>query len=756
MFRLFRYRLAARGWLTTPALVAIVAAFGAAPMTETHASDAVGVFNRIATFFVFENTDISSETVAEIVAVSEDGNFLIYTDSATESVGFVDITDAANPTAAGVQPVGGEPTSVAVVGPYALVGVNTRESFVNPSGRLKVLDLSAPDRPIVADLDLGGQPDSVAVSPDKAYAAVVIENERDEELGDGAPPQLPAGFLVIVDLVGEPSAWTTRRVDLTGIADLFPEDPEPEFVAINSDNIAAVTLQENNHIVLVNLADGSIVKHWNAGTEDIMGIDVVENELIELDGMLTGVPREPDAIVWVAPNRVATADEGDLDGGSRGFTIYDTDSGEVVFTSGNLLEHQVVRLGHYPEGRSENKGNEPEGITAGTYGDAQYLFVGSERSSVVLVYHIDPATGLPQYMQTLPSGVGPEGLLAIPGRNLLVAASETDARADVIRSTITLYERGEGPAAYPTIESADRADGLPIPWAALSALAADRDSAQTAYTAYDSFYRESRIFTVDVGVSPAVITDETVLQDTDGNTFDLDIEGLATRANGGFWVASEGAGSVDEDDNPVASLNLLLSIAADGTVLSQVELPAEVNALQRRFGFEGVASVGSGDDEYVYVAFQREWVGDPANQVRIGRYEPASQAWTFFYYPLDLPESPNGGWVGLSEIVAVDETTFAVIERDNQGGPDAVLKRIYAFSVDGLEPQPQGGMFPVVTKSLARDILPDLQSAHGPVLEKVEGLTVMLDGTTWIVTDNDGVEDSSGETQLISLGHIFE
>ena len=44
-----------------------------------------------------------------------------------------------------------------------------------------------------------------------------------------------------------------------------------------------------------------------------------------------------------------------------------------------------------------------------------------------------------------------------------------------------------------------------------------------AYTAYDSFYRESRIFTVDVGVSPAVITDETVLQDTNGNTFDLDI-----------------------------------------------------------------------------------------------------------------------------------------------------------------------------------------------------------------------------------------
>jgi hypothetical protein len=472
--------------------------------------------------------------------------------------------------------------------------------------------------------------------------------------------------------------------------------------------------------------------------------------------MLTAVPREPDAIVWVAPNQVATADEGDLNGGSRSFTIYDTDSGEVRFSSGNMLEHQVVRIGHDPEERSENKGNEPEGVATGTYGDTPYLFVGSERASVVFVYRLDSAEGAPSFVQTLPAGIGPEGLLAIPGRNLFVAASETDARADVIRSTITLYELGDGPAAYPTVESADRDDGLPIPWAALSALAADRDAAQTVYTAYDSFYRESRIFTMDVSASPVMITGETVLHDVSGGTFDLDIEGLATRADGGFWVASEGAGSVDDAERPVTSSNLLLSVDADGTVSSQVALPDDVNAQQRRFGFEGVASVGSGDDELVYVPFQREWVGDPDHQVRIGRYQPASGEWTFFYYPLDAPESPNGGWVGLSEIVAVDATTFAVIERDNQGGPDAAIKKIYAFSVEGLEPQPQGGVFPIVTKTLVRDIVPDLQSAHGPVLEKVEGFTMTAAGEAWMVTDNDGVSDSSGETQMILLGNIFE
>lgn len=374
----------------------------------------------------------------------------------------------------------------------------------------------------------------------------------------------------------------------------------------------------------------------------------------------------------------------------------------------------------------------------------------------MFVYHIDPEAGRLDYVQTLPAGVGPEGLLAIPDRDLFVVASEVDDRWDKIRSSITLYELGEGPATYPTIASVDRADGLPTPWGALSALAADRNAPQAAYTAYDSFYRKSRIFTVDLGTFPAMITGEIVLHDVNGNTFDLDIEGLATRADGGFWVVSEGAGSVDDAERPVTSMNLLVSVAADGTVLRQIELPEAVNALQRRFGFEGVASVGSGDDELVYVAFQREWVGDPDNRVRIGRYEPASEEWLFFYYPIDDPESANGGWVGVSEIVAVDDTTFVVIERDNKGGPDAAIKKIYSFSADGLEPRPQGRRFPVVSKDLVRDILPDLQGDHGPVLEKVEGLMITTDDTAWIVTDNDGVDDSSGETQLIPLGDIFE
>jgi hypothetical protein len=114
-------------------------------------------------------------------------------------------------------------------------------------------------------------------------------------------------------------------------------------------------------------------------------------------------------------------------------------------------------------------------------------------------------------------------------------------------------------------------------------------------------------------------------------------------------------------------------------------------------------------------------------------------------------------WVGLSEIVAFGDEKFAVIERNNQAGTDARIKRIYEFSVAGLTPQPQDSEkpFPNLKKTLVRDLIPDLTADNGLVLEKVEGLMMTADGDAFIVTDNDGVDDSSGETQLRNLGSVF-
>jgi hypothetical protein len=125
----------------------------------------------------------------------------------------------------------------------------------------------------------------------------------------------------------------------------------------------------------------------------------------------------------------------------------------------------------------------------------------------------------------------------------------------------------------------------------------------------------------------------------------------------------------------------------------------------------------------------------------------------FFYYPLDPVASPAGGFVGLSEVVALDDDTLLVLERDNQGGPDARIKRLYTVSIAGVTPVPHGETVPRLGKRLVRDLLPDLAELRGWLQEKVEGVAVAADGHVYIVTDNDGVDENTGETQFIPLGH---
>ena len=752
-------------------------------------------FERIATFTIVNNdpgAERTDERVAEILDATADGKTLVYADSEGEQLGFLDISDPANPVGLGTVPVGGEPTAVSVAGRYALVGVNTSPDFVNPSGELAVFDISNPSAPLeVARLDMGGQPDSVAVSPDGRYAAVVIENERDEDLEsplltpeEGGLPQSPAGFLNVVRLKGAPANWTIRKVDLTGLADFAPEDPEPEFVDINERNIAAVSLQENNHIVLVDLRRAKVIRDFGAGAVTLENVDGVEDDVIRLVDTLNDVPREPDAVAWIGRRYLATANEGDLFGGSRGFSIFST-RGKVRFDSGSDFDQLAVRLGHYPEDRSENKGSEPEGVEYGEFRGRDILFVGAERSGFIAVYELRGSRKA-KLLQALPTGIGPEGLKAIPKRGLFVVAAEVDDPPSALdrkanfRSVISIYKLRKGKPSYPTIVSANedglggglgksdgdkdkdkdrdaRRGGVPIAWGALSALAADREDGDLLFTAHDSFYKESRIYTVDVGRDPAVITGQIVLM-KNGATINRDLEGLVQRANGGFWAVSEGNGSVDDPSRPVASPNLLIEIAPDGTVLDEVQLPDSVNALQRRFGFEGVAVTGSGASERVLVAFQREWVGDPANRVRIGVYNPNDGSWRFVYYPIETSGSGFvNAWVGLSEIVSLGGDKFAVIERDNLIGEEAEIKRLYTVSLAGVTPKTQDeGGFETLSKTLAFDVLPVMQARNGIVLDKLEGLTVAADGEVYVVTDNDGVDDSPGETQFLRLGEAEE
>ncbi|MCT7376545.1 esterase-like activity of phytase family protein [Chelativorans salis] len=702
-------------------------------------------FNRIATFPVADNLpadmDAASETSSEIITASQDGSTLIFSDSPLGAVGIIDITDPKAPKPGGLIKVDGEPTSVAVSGPNAIAAVNTSESYTDPSGNLLVIDIAG--KTAEASCTLPGQPDSVAVSKDGRFLAVAIENERDEDLNDGALPQMPAGSLQIFALKeGTPDCDSVKTVALTGLAEVAPEDPEPEFVDFNSLGEIVVTLQENNHIAIVSAETGKVVSHFSAGSGSVENVDLLDDKALRFDQSAGNLPREPDAVKWLDDERLVVANEGDYTGGARSFTIF-SKTGEVLYDSGADLEHQAALAGHYPDKRSDSKGAEPEGMEAATYGDERYLFVALERASLVAVYR---DTGeAPEFVQVLPSGIGPEGVLAIPERNLLVTANEADLVEDGgARSHVMVYELAEGTPAYPMIRSVMQ-DGQPLGWGALSGLAADPGQAGMLYAVSDSFFSaEPAIFIVDATSTPAEITRKIVVNRGGMPAQKLDLEGIVADGEGGFWLASEGR-------TDRLTPHALFHVDADGGITEEIAFPAKLLAHETRFGMEGVTLVGEGDEQMLVMAIQREWKNDPKGQVKLVAYKPSTEEWSAVRYPLDDGEK---GWVGLSEITAHDGTLY-IVERDNQLGTSARIKRLYGVAIGSFQPAPLGGELPVVEKTLVRDLINDMRTAtNGYVVDKIEGFAIDAAGEAYFVTDNDGVDDSSGETVFVRLGRL--
>ncbi len=697
-------------------------------------------FNRIASFPVHSNMaegeDKSRVTSAEIISASADGNTLIYTDSPLGVVGLIDISDAKAPKPLGNIALNGEPTTAHIVGGKAFVGVNTSQSYTTPSGRLAVIDMATAKE--VASCDLGGQPDSVAIAPDGSFLAVAIENERDEEAGDGGLPQMPAGYVVKLPLEHEAVDCTKlQKIDLTGLALVGGEDPEPEFVDINAAGEIAVTLQENNHIVVIG-ADGAVAAHFSAGEGIVENIDTKSDGKLDFTGKTDAIPREPDAVKWIDADHFATSNEGDWKGGTRGFTIWKKD-GSLVYDSGNSLEHAIIEIGHYPEKRSKSKGVEIEGMEFARFGDVPYLFVLSERGSIVAAYDVTDLSA-PKLTQLLPSGVSPEGAVAIPSRNLLATANEADLGEDgAARAHVMIYQLSDAAPSYPTLTSAG-ADRL-IGWGALSALAAVEGREGRLFAASDSVYGNMpSIYEIDITQSPAKIIAQTLVTRDGQPAQKLDIEGLTSDGKGGFWLANEGNA---EKLVPHA----ILQVNEKGEIKQEISLPVELLAHQTRFGAEGIAKIG----DRIWVAMQREWADDPKGQVKLLAYDLETKEWGALAYPL---EAKGEGWMGLSELTVKGEHAY-VIERDNLIGDKAMVKKIFRVKLDDLKPVKLGGVLPVVAKEEVRDLIPALSAlTNGYVVDKVEGLAFDHKGDAWIITDNDGVDDSSGETLFWNAGQL--
>lgn len=271
----------------------------------------------------------------------------------------------------------------------------------------------------------------------------------------------------------------------------------------------------------------------------------------------------------------------------------------VVYDSGASLEQAMAALGHYPDRRNE-KGVELESVEVADFGGTKLLFVVSVRASVVAVYDLADLVR-PVLRQILPSGISPEGLVAIPARNLLVTANELALCADGGPAAhVMVFEQAEGTPACQMIEAEAGIGG-----AALSALVAEAEAPGKLYAASDSFLSGApAIHTTDATQKPARITASLPVTRAGATAQLMDIEGLTLDGEGGFWLANEG-----RTDRMIP--HGLIHVDAEGNIVEEIGLPPELAAVETRYGFEGIAKVG----DRLWMAVQRPWGDVPDGMV---------------------------------------------------------------------------------------------------------------------------------------------
>ena len=450
-----------------------------------------------------DGSTIPVGAVANSVAVRRDGLVVIAVESAVKTdPGWIVVADAERLTVLGAVRVGALPDMVTLSddGRYAVVaneGEPSEDFTVDPEGSVGVVSLprrvAVPAQKDVRIADLhafegDGLPDGVRVFGPTVGALPVSSNLEPEYVTiDGTTAYVTlqeADAIAVVDIrrakVKEILPLTDRDY---GLAGLDPSDRDggfslrtyPGLVGLSMpDAIASYQARGRTYLVTANEGDA---REWGDYVEGVRVSALGRNGLAPVcaDSPLAALTGPAD----LGRLNVTTASGLRADGscyeelvafGTRSFSIWDTDGG-LVFDSGTALEEitaaavpTFVNSNHTEsnfEGRSDDKGPEPEGVAVGKVGGRTYAFVGLERVGGVAVFDVTrPASSTfvtyvnnRDFSVSVEDGgalaeagdLGPEGLTFLPagasptGRPMLAVANE-------VSGTTTLFavEVGRG------------------------------------------------------------------------------------------------------------------------------------------------------------------------------------------------------------------------------------------------------------------------------------------------------------------------
>jgi len=323
---------------------------------------------------------------------------------------------------------------------------------------------------------------------------------------------------------GQEAALLAQGIRIFATSASVAQDLEPEFITISTDNTKAfIGLQENNALAVIDLATATIDTIYALGYMDYSSGNGLDASDQSGSVLITSAPVKgtfmPDALAFstiAGQGYVFSANEGDSrefgsvvdaarinslnldptvfvdqnilknnrlfgrlnaltysgdtdnDGdfdeihvlGTRSFSIWNANTGELVFDSKDLIEQITSTHPDFAaffnasnssgnanlKNRSDDKGPEPEGVATAFLGGNYYVFVSLERIGGVMAFNVnDPEN--PVYVgyennRTL-SGSGPdlgaEGIMYIspeasPNGNALILL------ANEISSTVSVYQ----------------------------------------------------------------------------------------------------------------------------------------------------------------------------------------------------------------------------------------------------------------------------------------------------------------------------
>ncbi|MFB2661913.1 choice-of-anchor I family protein [Shewanella mangrovisoli] len=233
----------------------------------------------------------------------------------------------------------GSVNSVSISGNLLAAAIERGDAAGNKTqanGYVAFYQLNGNDTPqYLSAVEVGALPDNVVFSHDGKTVLVANEGEPNQDYS--VDPEGSVAIIAIAD--GKPAATATlvtftefnqgnaryneitKDIKINGPMASVAQDLEPEYISVSPDNSRAfVSLQENNAIAVIDIANAKVAKILPLGLKDY-GLDVNKIDASDKDDMINlqayaGVygMYQPDTVAsyrWNNADFIVTANEGD-------------------------------------------------------------------------------------------------------------------------------------------------------------------------------------------------------------------------------------------------------------------------------------------------------------------------------------------------------------------------------------------------------------------------------------------------------------